>query len=135
MVAADFSIRSAFIINDVPSDGEYPIRDRHGRLLSASTRRHPPEERRQEAVFLVGDGPGALRQDASQITVAFPHGSGKSLASALVVARTYPGPTHQMSRVRKSAHVRPDLGDDHSSGGEIDSGNRAQSADQIWVRS
>jgi len=61
MVAADFAIDHAFVVDDVPGDGEYPIRDCHGRLLSAAPRRHPPEERRQEAIFLVRDGPSALR--------------------------------------------------------------------------
>lgn len=134
VVAADFSIPRSFVVDDVPGYREYSIRDCHSRLLSASARRHPPEERRQEAIFLVRDGPSALRQDASQIAVPLPHATGKSLASALVVARTYPGPTHQMTRIRKSAHVQPDLGDDYRSGGEIDSWNGAQSTDQIRVR-
>src|SRR5580700_9493760 len=63
----------------------------------------------------------------AQIAIAFPHATGKSLAGTLIVAWTHPGPTHQMSRVRKSAHVRPDLGDDQRGGGEIDSRNRAES--------
>ena len=133
MAAADLPVYFALILDDVPGDGQYPMGDCPGCLRSASPRRHTPEQRGQKAFFLVRDRPRTLRQNPAQISVAFPHAARKSLAGAFVVAGAQPGPTHQVSRIRKSAHVQPDLGNDHRSGGEINAWNGAQSADQIPI--
>ena len=137
MAATDFPVYFACIRNDVPGDGQHSMGDCHGSLRSASTRRHTPEQRSQKAFFFVRDRPRTLRQNPTQISVAFPHAARKPLAGAFVVAGAQPSPTHQVSRIRKSAHVQPDLGNDHRGGGEIDPGNGAQAADQIpiWQQS
>src|SRR2546421_9749606 len=76
------------------------------RFLLAKSTSHAVVEGREVIVFGVGDGPGHLVQDGSQVGVAFGRLATEPLASALLVSRTDPGPGGDMFVGSKARHIR-----------------------------
>lgn len=74
-------------------------------------------------VLGVRDGPGHLRQNGTEVGVAFGDGSTQTLPAALAVARTNASPRREVSGRGKDAHVHANLSNDHGCGGRLNAWN------------
>src|SRR3989454_4478247 len=97
----------------------------HGFLVPAMPH-HASVSGLQRTVLRASRRRGGFDEGHSQPPVAFPSLPGFVLPRALVVARTDPRPTGQMPVARETAHIHPELGDDHLGRPLIDPGDRVQ---------
>src|SRR3954465_516128 len=128
VIGAEILIPSA-VPEHVVDRGQH--RSGHGtqRLLGATAAAQAMELGLEIAALLAGCGPGALDEHGLEPRGAFAQAGGPTLARALVIARTKPGPGQQMGRARKAAHITPDLRQNHPRRQGADARNGDQQAD------
>src|SRR5947208_14425701 len=110
------------------------MRDCECRFLTTAFYGYTPKQGGEVAVLFAQQRPGALRQNSSQIPVPFACGTGVPFAPTFVVAGRQPSPTCQVSGVRKPAHVKSDLGNNHGGGCEVHARNGAETQNQVRMR-
>src|SRR5512147_218499 len=107
MVGPEILVGGA-IFQHVIDRGEDRRRHRAGGLLRTAAALETIKLRLKVAAVLAPGGPGALDQQRLQPWGALAQARGPALAGTLVVARTEPGPRHEVSGGWKAAHVAPD---------------------------
>ena len=85
VVPTKFLIYSA-VLDNVPSDDQHAMSDCECRLLTTAFYGYTSKQGSKVAILFTQQRPGALRQNSSQIPVAFARGTGVPLARTFVVA-------------------------------------------------
>src|SRR4029079_4395160 len=109
MVRSEITVEG-LIPEQVVSDDENGVPDRHGRPARAASRRQPSVLGREVGAPCPGCRVSRLDQERAEPGTAFAGPAALAFAGALTVARTHPGPGGKMVGGRETRHVQPDFG-------------------------
>src|SRR6478672_5668177 len=103
--------------------------DSNRRLLPPSAEDKPLVLGRKVGVFAVESSMCCFHQGRTKPWAAFARLPAQPFASALLVAGAHAGPGREVPRIRKTAHVHSDLGQDHFGKAPLDPWDRRKSLD------